>query len=107
VNKDLEKMTSLIREILLYQYKMSPNAHHYLRKEGAVHVDPFDRMMQEAAPDSIGAICNIYEMFRSMLSLLPAGIVLIHSVFSAFLSCAPCLLGSCTRLGVRLLVRVR
>jgi len=67
-------MVGLIRELLLYQYKMSPNAHHYLRREKAVHVDPFDRMMHIAAPDSIDAICNIYEMFRSMLSLLPEGI---------------------------------
>jgi hypothetical protein len=73
VNKDNERMVALVREVLLYQYKMSPNAHNYLRKEGAVHVDPFDRMLHIAAPDSIDAVCNIYEVFRSMLWQLPTG----------------------------------
>jgi hypothetical protein len=73
VNKDTEKMIEVIRNLLLYQYKMSPNVAHFLRNEGAVHIDPFDRMMQIAAPDSIDAACNIYEAFRSMLSLLPEG----------------------------------
>jgi hypothetical protein len=73
VNKDNEKMLHLVRDVLLYQYKMSPNAHHYLRHEASVHVDPFDRMMHIAAPDSIDAVCNIYEMFRSILSSLGAG----------------------------------
>jgi hypothetical protein len=91
VNKDLEKMVELIRNILLYQYKMSPNADNYLREEGAIHVDPFDRMLDIAAPDSIDAICNIYEMFRSILTMLPEGYCLY------FYTC----------LGVQLQVRVQ
>ena len=73
INKDQEKMVNLIRSVILYQYKMSPNAHHYLKKEGCVHVDPFDRISQTAAPDSIDAVCNIYETFRSIVSLLEEG----------------------------------
>jgi hypothetical protein len=73
VNKDLEKMIGLIRNILLYQYKMCPNAHYYLKTERSVRVDPFDRMIHVAAPDSIDAVCNIYEMFRSMVYSCGAG----------------------------------
>jgi hypothetical protein len=72
-NKDNDKMIYLIRSVLLYQYKISPNAYHYLRREASLHVDPFDRMMQVAAPDSIDAVCNIYEMFRSILFSLGEG----------------------------------
>jgi hypothetical protein len=73
INKENEKMVNLIRSVLLYQYKMSPNAHHFLKREASVHVDPFDRMMQVECPDSIDAVCNIFEMFRSILSLLGTG----------------------------------
>jgi hypothetical protein len=73
VNKDSDRMVGLIRNILLYQYKMSPNAGGYLSSEASVRVNPFDQMLHIAAPDSIDAICNIYEVFRSMLSLLGKG----------------------------------
>jgi len=66
-------MIVLARNLLLYQYKMSPNASGYLESEGAVHVDPFDRMTHMAAPDSLDAVCNIYEAFRSIVSSVGEG----------------------------------
>lgn len=75
VNKDLEKCIELLRKILLYQYKISPNARQYLKEESCVRVDPFDRMMQFGSPDCIDAVCNIYEMFRAIVSSLGEGIL--------------------------------
>lgn len=77
MNKDADNCIDLLRKIMLYQYKRSPSAHEYLKNEGAIHVDPFERMMQTGHPDSLDAVCNIYEMFRAILKSLPEGMGLL------------------------------
>jgi hypothetical protein len=51
---------------------VSPNVNSYLDHEGAVNVDPMKRITEDG-PDSLDAICNVFEMYRSMKFLLGKG----------------------------------
>jgi hypothetical protein len=39
-----------------------------------VNIDPIKRFHEIASPDSIDAMCNIYEVYRAMLYLLGEGV---------------------------------
>lgn len=63
----------LIREVLLYNYKVCPNAEAFLRMQGSVSVDPIKRFHEIASPDSLEAICSIYEIYRAIVAGLGEG----------------------------------
>lgn len=64
----------MMYEVLLHQYKISPSINSYLRVQKTVNIDPFKRFHEIASPDSIEAMCNIFEMYRSMVFMLGDGI---------------------------------
>ena len=46
----------------------------FLNFQGAVNIDPIKRFHEIASPDSIDAMCNIYEVYRAMLQMLGEGV---------------------------------
>ena len=56
----------MLYEVMLHQYKISPNINNLLEKQHAVKVDPFQRFKDHAAPDGIQGMTNVFEMRRAM-----------------------------------------
>lgn len=86
-----DKIVEMMYEVLLHQYKISPSINSYLKVQRSVDVDPFKRFHEIASPDSIEAMCNIFEMYRAMVFMLGEGSY----------ACAPICLQIDSRLSLR------
>lgn len=71
----------LLRNVLLHQYKISPNAAAFHKLEGSVSIDPFKRLAQPGSPDSLECTTNIFEVYRSMEFIISTGISSHPTVF--------------------------
>lgn len=66
-NKEYDDVLAMIREVIMYQHEMSPNATAYFRRPGMTNaVDPLQAIMDKCMPPSLEHTCSIYEAFRSM-----------------------------------------
>jgi hypothetical protein len=66
--KEFVEVMNMMREVFLFQYKNSPNVITHLKKEGGGNrVDPFQRLSEMCAPDSLDSICSVYEAYRSIV----------------------------------------
>jgi hypothetical protein len=65
----------LLREVLLYQYKMSPSVCAHIAREKMVHVDPFEQFNQHNTPLNLKQSCSIFECLRGIIQHIGPGII--------------------------------
>lgn len=83
----MQEVMNMMREVFLFQYKNSPSVIEYLRMQGAgSRVEPFQRLLEVCTPDSLDAVCSVYEAYRSIVQqCIEAGNIslakLLHQIY--------------------------